>query len=146
MESDTARQSAGQEAWVDIRRILDAQRFAVLSTHDHGQPYASLVAFWALMRPRMNRTGPELLAGLRTRHRRRWTGVDLWPWYRAQGFRETAERLRAAIPRPPVIQRKKCLQMSGSAVESLGRPTAVAGERPSRESRLDPSSKVRWLG
>jgi nitroimidazol reductase NimA-like FMN-containing flavoprotein (pyridoxamine 5'-phosphate oxidase superfamily) len=47
MESDTARQSAEQEAWVDIRRILDAQRFAVLSTHDQGQPYASLVAFSA---------------------------------------------------------------------------------------------------
>jgi len=32
----------------DLRALLDSQRFAVLATRqDSGQPYASLVAFWA---------------------------------------------------------------------------------------------------
>ena len=33
--------------WSDIWGILDAQRFAVLSTHHRGQPYSGLVAFAA---------------------------------------------------------------------------------------------------
>ena len=44
MESDVSR----QEALCDIRDILDAQRFGVLSTHAGGQPYGSLVAFAAM--------------------------------------------------------------------------------------------------
>ena len=48
MESDISQQSQEQKhAWRDIREILDTQRFAVLSTHAEGQPYASLVAFAA---------------------------------------------------------------------------------------------------
>jgi len=47
MKSDVPQQPQEQQAVGDIREILDAQRFAVLSTHDKGQPYASLVAFSA---------------------------------------------------------------------------------------------------
>ena len=43
MESDVSQ----QQTLGDIREILDAQRFGVLSTHNDGQPYASLVAFAA---------------------------------------------------------------------------------------------------
>ena len=43
MESDISR----EQALCDIRDILAAQRFGVLSTHAAGQPYASLVAFSA---------------------------------------------------------------------------------------------------
>jgi len=48
MESDSSQQSQEpHHAWRDIREIFDTQRFAVLSTHAEGQPYASLVAFAA---------------------------------------------------------------------------------------------------
>lgn len=30
-----------------LNELLDSQKFGVLSTHHQGQPYASLVAFWA---------------------------------------------------------------------------------------------------
>jgi len=33
--------------WSELTKLLKSQRLAVLSTHDRGQPYASLVAFAA---------------------------------------------------------------------------------------------------
>jgi nitroimidazol reductase NimA-like FMN-containing flavoprotein (pyridoxamine 5'-phosphate oxidase superfamily) len=47
VESDGPKKPQEQQALGNIREILNAQRFAVLSTHAEGQPYASLVAFWA---------------------------------------------------------------------------------------------------
>jgi len=47
MESDNPTQSKEQQAFGDIRDILDSQRFAVLSSLADGQPYSSLVAFSA---------------------------------------------------------------------------------------------------
>ena len=48
MEPDaTQHPHERQQALADIREILDAQRFAALSTSADGQPYASLVAFSA---------------------------------------------------------------------------------------------------
>ena len=48
MESDITQQpQEQQQALDDISEILESQRFAVLSTHAEGQPYASLVAFSA---------------------------------------------------------------------------------------------------
>lgn len=48
MELDVSQQPQDrQQALSDIRAILDAQRFGVLSTHGGGQPYASLVALAA---------------------------------------------------------------------------------------------------
>lgn len=48
MESNTSPNPPEQsQALGDIRGILDDQRFAVLSSHADGQPYASLVAFAA---------------------------------------------------------------------------------------------------
>ncbi|MHC4985042.1 MAG: hypothetical protein ACYTFO_02690, partial [Planctomycetota bacterium] len=48
MEQDAAqRPDDRQQALAEIHEIFDSQRFAVLSTHSEGQPYASLVAFSA---------------------------------------------------------------------------------------------------